>query len=391
VNHQSVQTESLEEALHREFSSHVVEFGLASAAALLAWTRACESWTVGRWDDAYAFATQPFANRNATTTRGFQSAIAAFVAAGLGDDAALEHHAGEAREAPGNQTHRAVSAWIHAAKGHYDVSVGDHQDSIRHFEHVQQIAVEIHLHLPVPLLWEGDYLDALIGVGDLDNVGKQLESLTLRGTSAGPAWRVWAAGVHARARAQLAPTYSDAADHYATALAQFRTLNIPFETARTLLTRGTAMRTDQTAARDDLQEALRLFRDVGATNWEAKTHTQWQLNNSRSVEPNAESSVVHQEIDLRGDDGPVLLTVGERRVAKLVVAGLTYKQISNELFVSVKTVDFHMQSAFRKVGVNSRAEFAARFAGLFVGVLGVIENEVVSNGDLLRWSRRELE
>ena len=51
------------------------------------------------------------------------------------------------------------------------------------------------------------------------------------------------------------------------------------------------------------------------------------------------------------------LTAAERRVAGAVCAGLSNKEIAATLFLSVKTVEFHVSAIFRKAGVHSRAEF----------------------------------
>jgi len=52
------------------------------------------------------------------------------------------------------------------------------------------------------------------------------------------------------------------------------------------------------------------------------------------------------------------LTPGERRVAELVAAGLSNKQVAAELYVSVATVEAHLSRAYAKLGVASRAQLA---------------------------------
>jgi DNA-binding CsgD family transcriptional regulator len=58
------------------------------------------------------------------------------------------------------------------------------------------------------------------------------------------------------------------------------------------------------------------------------------------------------------------LTTSELRVAEFACQGLTVKAIAAKLFVSAKTVDFHLQSAYRKLGVHSRGEFVSVFVRL---------------------------
>ncbi|MGW4215294.1 AAA family ATPase [Lentzea sp. NPDC004789] len=55
-----------------------------------------------------------------------------------------------------------------------------------------------------------------------------------------------------------------------------------------------------------------------------------------------------------------VLTGGERRVAELAALGLTNRQIADDLFVAVRTVESHLSNAYRKLGVQTRADLAAR-------------------------------
>jgi DNA-binding CsgD family transcriptional regulator len=54
------------------------------------------------------------------------------------------------------------------------------------------------------------------------------------------------------------------------------------------------------------------------------------------------------------------LTAQELAVTRLVVAGLTNREVAEELMVSTKTVEFHLGNAYMKLGVRSRSELRAR-------------------------------
>jgi DNA-binding CsgD family transcriptional regulator len=57
--------------------------------------------------------------------------------------------------------------------------------------------------------------------------------------------------------------------------------------------------------------------------------------------------------------GPARLSDRERQVAELVLAGLTYKQIGDRLFISAKTVEHHMARMRHRIGAASRSELLA--------------------------------
>ena len=63
----------------------------------------------------------------------------------------------------------------------------------------------------------------------------------------------------------------------------------------------------------------------------------------------------------RGDVDPHRLTPQEQAVTRLVALGMSNRQVAAELFVSVKTVQFHLTHIYTKLDVGSRAELAAQY------------------------------
>jgi DNA-binding CsgD family transcriptional regulator len=57
------------------------------------------------------------------------------------------------------------------------------------------------------------------------------------------------------------------------------------------------------------------------------------------------------------------LTPQEQQVADMAAAGLTNKEIAAQLFLSVKTVEFHLHNTYAKAGVRSRTELSSRLRG----------------------------
>jgi DNA-binding CsgD family transcriptional regulator len=121
-----------------------------------------------------------------------------------------------------------------------------------------------------------------------------------------------------------------------------------FEAARWRFTAGSMLR--RCGARREAREHLRLaetvFVGLRATPW---VHRAQQ-------ELRASGATVRQ-----GPEGQAL-TAGELRVASLVAQGRSNKQVASALFLSPKTVEFHLGRAFRKLGVTNRTALAARLA-----------------------------
>ena len=113
---------------------------------------------------------------------------------------------------------------------------------------------------------------------------------------------------------------------------------------------------DETVAQDLelVAEAAERRRDVGeAARW-------WRRAADLSTDA-AEAARRRRRGEHAGspDSDPIAgLTKAERRVAEVVGGGSTNKDAAATLFVSVKTVDAHLQSIYRKLGIQSRAELA---------------------------------
>jgi DNA-binding CsgD family transcriptional regulator len=57
-----------------------------------------------------------------------------------------------------------------------------------------------------------------------------------------------------------------------------------------------------------------------------------------------------------------LLTPQELQIARLVADGMTNREVAASLFLSPKTIESHLQNAYRKLGVHSRTQLSKRLA-----------------------------
>ena len=118
----------------------------------------------------------------------------------------------------------------------------------------------------------------------------------------------------------------------------------PFLMARTELLYGEWLRRQRKRreARPHLRRAADLFRQVGTTPWEERAEAELRATGEKARE--RDPSTLDQ------------LTPQELQIAGLVASGMTNRQIAAQLFLSPRTIDYHLRKVFSKLGVASRTE-----------------------------------
>jgi DNA-binding CsgD family transcriptional regulator len=120
----------------------------------------------------------------------------------------------------------------------------------------------------------------------------------------------------------------------------------PFERARTELALGGTLRRARrrSEARAPLRAALSVFDQLGATPWADRARSELRASG---------------ETFQRRDPAAVeTLTPQEFQVARSVAAGGTNRDVAAQLFLSHRTVAYHLHNVYRKLGVTSRTELA---------------------------------
>lgn len=123
------------------------------------------------------------------------------------------------------------------------------------------------------------------------------------------------------------------------------------ELARALTELGAALRRSgsKREARVPLRRGLDLARRCGALALAERAHTELRATGARP-----------RRLLLSGVES---LTPSERRVAELAAAGLTNRQIAEQLFLTKKTVEAHLGSVYRKLAISSRTELPEALTG----------------------------
>jgi len=161
--------------------------------------------------------------------------------------------------------------------------------------------------------------------------------------------RGWALAVCARCAGLL--TEDDRIDeHFEEALRRHEEAPVPFDTARTQLAYGERLRRAHRRidAREHLREALAAFDRLGARPWAERAR--------------AELAATGERVRKRDPYAAEELTAQELQVALIVAGGATNREAAAQLFVSPKTIEAHLGSIYRKLGIRSRTELAGRFA-----------------------------
>ncbi|MBT2211994.1 AAA family ATPase [Actinomadura sp. NEAU-AAG7] len=158
----------------------------------------------------------------------------------------------------------------------------------------------------------------------------------------------WASAVALRCRALLDP--SDAAFEAATRLHEEG--GRPFEHARTGLLHGEWLRRERrrSDARVPLRAALAAFERLGAAPWADRARA--ELRATGETAPGGREA---------GGDPLARLTPQELQIVRLAASGAGNRDIAAQLFLSHRTVEYHLYKAYPKLGVTSRTELA-RFA-----------------------------
>jgi DNA-binding CsgD family transcriptional regulator len=121
-------------------------------------------------------------------------------------------------------------------------------------------------------------------------------------------------------------------------------------TARVLVSYGAALhRVDRTSeAREVLYRAIDMAGEMGMERLQQKAHSELVLAGGRPRRVRA--------------TGPQSLTTAQQQVARLAAAGRTNRQIAEDLFVTIKTVETHLAAVYRKLEITTRDALAGILA-----------------------------
>ncbi len=308
-----------------------------------------DSATADRWEDAEAAYLE--AIRLAGETG--QSTDFAVCLSGL---AVLNARRGRGRECRENvaaaadiarrNNIRLATFWLEFAQGDLAAGAGDTATAVRHYEALEAALASTGLADPDQSC-APELVEAYVHLGRTDEAARLATEFADMAAAKGQPWSL---ARSARALGICAP--DDAAeDHFRRALDLHARTPDVFETARTELAFGSRLRRDRkrVEARPLLRSALETFERLGAAPWADKA----------AAELEATGETVRRREANAMDD----LTPQERQIAQMLASGRTTREAAAALFISPKTVEYHLRHVYLKLDIRSRDALAELFGG----------------------------
>jgi DNA-binding CsgD family transcriptional regulator len=212
--------------------------------------------------------------------------------------------------------------------------------------HMRDLADRLGLLEPCWTPWADTAMIAFLSAGLLDEAQALVEHLD------GVTERVpcrWPRSVAESGRAGLAEAEGDpqrAEEHYDRAVELLEGIDLPLRRARALLSYGRFLRRAgrPVRARAPLARALEESEACGGMRLASQARAELQAAGGR-----------RRRVD------SAELSAQERNVVRMAAQGSTNGEIAISLFISVKTVEHHLTSAYLKLGVHSRKDLRARW------------------------------
>jgi DNA-binding NarL/FixJ family response regulator len=274
-----------------------------------------------------------------TGVGSFHRAILGWLAAARGDDDECRSAGAEvAKSAPGtrNALANSISEWGLAL---LDLSAGRPEETVARLAALRTAAPGFG-HPLIVLMSAPDLVEAGVRAHLEEQARAGYAILEAFAQAGAP---TWALALAARCRALLAEG-ADAEAEFLQALRLVANTNRRFDWARTELLYGEFLRRERrrTDSREHLRKALEAFEDLGAAPWAERARA--ELRASGETARKRDPSTLAQ------------LTPQELQIARLVAEGSSNKDVAAQLFLSPRTVEYHLRKVFMKLSISSRSD-----------------------------------
>ena len=298
-------------------------------------------WWTGRWDEAVGVGEEALVLCQ-QTGQDILATVPATVLARLyacrGDEARCRDLASTALSVARSFGHVFVRLMAYHALGLCELSAGRPHAAVAPFLKCEQIATQIGLQEVCVVPYGADLIETLIRCGDHEQATRLLQLHTERANRVDSKWGL---ATTARCQAMLAGG-EDAEVLFKEALAGHPVGS--FDEARTRLCWGEHLRrrNERRRSRDQLERAATVFDALGAQPWDQRTRSELHAIGAQTAPA----------------PPPALqtLTAKELQVALAVGHGMSNRDAAAALFVSSKTVEYHLGRVYAKLGVSTRSQ-----------------------------------
>jgi DNA-binding CsgD family transcriptional regulator len=306
--------------------------------------------TTDEWQSAHAAYSESIALARETgqgVALAFGLGGLAWLEARQGRETECRAHAAEGRAASIAAGMAVHELWTLAALGDLELGLGHPEAAVLHYEEwealLQSRGIEDTDLSPGPELAE-TYLR-------LGRIDEAMVAAARHDESARTKGQPWALARAARTRGLLAAN-EELERAFDEALALHEQTPDSFEAARTRLAYGSRLRRTghRVRAREELRVAIETFDALGAAPWS---------NLSRAELEATGETARKRDVSMRDQ-----LTPQELQIALLLADGRTTREAAAAMFLSPKTIEYHLRNVYRKLEIRSRSELADSMATL---------------------------
>jgi ATP/maltotriose-dependent transcriptional regulator MalT len=273
--------------------------------------------------------------------------IKAWYAYSLGDFAEAQEFIDKALGLASQEATQALRARALALRGTIQLLEGDAEAAVMSLRQVS--AASTRFRSPTLLRHWADYAEVCVLTGRVQEAAATVTALQRRLSAHRSRWGELAL---MRCRA-LVEHGHPSLELFDAAVKEFDRDELPYELGRTL--RCLAVRQDELGmsveARRTSMAAAAAFEASGASAWAKNTETHLEVPAAAST--GAEALLAQ-------------LSAEEQDVARRVLHGLRNREIAQEMFVSVRTVELRLTNIYRALGVHSRAQLIAALTGAVI-------------------------
>lgn len=300
----------------------------------------------GAWTDAYTCAAEAADlgdELEHTVTQAYPLGTLARIEAAQGRTEACRAHVDRLRQVLRSDGADVVAAYADLALGLLELGTGEETSAAARLADLSARLADMGLRNPNDFQHHPDLVEAYLRSGDRPGAEAAYTELCEQLHRA-PSH--WGRAMAARCAGLLCDS-DDTLDAFAEALRHHDRVPNPFARARTELAYGEELRRRKKRgpARQQLTAALGTFDRLSAQPWACRAEAELQAAGGTPR---------------RHGGRPVELTAQELQVASKVAAGQTNREVAAALFLSVKTVEYHLSHVYAKLGVRSRVELARR-------------------------------